>query len=258
MTMKKLILNRNILITIMSMVPFLGFSQGNAENAEEASSDSVIVLEERENVIINSLVKGRITVGIGGRFKTDLDKNFDNYSQYVLEQNDKDFFLRLNASYFVKDRQSLGIFGRYADFSSDYSYITVLGDTVYNKTSESSFRGGLFYKMHTPVFGSKRVYWISIAELGIGSGERKDNTIVKENQNVAKTDFFSTSLVLRFGFLVFPFKNFSIEGSLAAVGAGYEKQEFFLDGQEDGSSEDFFVLLTPDLFTIQFKIATYF
>jgi hypothetical protein len=258
MTMNRLIRNNSVLIAIMSLVPLLGFSQVSPENIKEAASDSVVVLEESDDVIINSLVKGRVTVGIGGRFKTDLDKNFDSYSQYVLEQKDKDFFLQLNASYFVKDRQSLGIFGRYADFDSNYAYITVLGDTVRNKTSESSFRGGFFYKMHTPVFGSQRVYWITIAELGIGSGTRTDNTIVKETQNLAKTDFFSTSFVLRFGFLVFPFKNFSIEGSLAAVGAGYEKQEFFLDGQEDGSSEDFFVLLTPDLFTIQFKIATYF
>lgn len=256
--MKSLVSNRNIFLIMMCTIPFSGYAQEKSESKEEAPSDSVIVLTEIDNVIINSLIKGRVTVGIGGRFKTDLDKNFDDYSQYVLEQKDKDFFLRLTAGYFVKDRQSVGIFGRYGDFKSDYTYVTVLGDTVHNITTESDFRGGFFYKSHTPVFGSKRVYWISMAELGFSTGTRKDNTTVRENQNLAKTDFSSTSLVLRFGFLVFPFKNFSIEGSLAAVGAGYEKQEFYLEGQPDGSSEDFFVLLTPDLFTIQFKVSTYF
>lgn len=256
--MNSLVSDRNIFLMMMFAIPFLGYAQEKSESNEEVPKDTVIVLTEIDNVIINSLTKGRVSAGIGGRFKTDLDKNFDDYSQYVLEQKDKDFFLRLTGSYFIKDRQSLGIFGRYGEFKSDYTYLTVLKDTVHNITTESGFRGGFFYKSHTPVFGAKRVYWLSVAELGFGTSTRKDNTMTNGNQNLAKTDFSSASLVLRFGFLVFPFKNFSIEGSLAAVGAGYEKQEFYLNGETNGSSEDFFVLLTPDLFTIQFKVSTYF
>jgi hypothetical protein len=102
----------------------------------------------------------------------------------------------------------------------------------------------------------------SIGYLGLNwvfaASTRNDNTRGKDNQNLSKTDYFSRSLVLKFGFLVFPHKKFSVEGSISSVGAGYEKQEFFLDERPDGSSEDLFVLLTPDLFTMQFKVSTDF
>jgi len=249
---------RFISIIFIIFIPLDSFSQ-DKKGKKNNTDNYTVELVERDSIVLKSLKKGRVTAGVGGRFKTDLNKNFDDYSQYIIEQNDKDFFLRLTASYFVKNRQSVGVFGRFSKFNSTYSYVTVLGDTINNKTDEKIIQGGIYYKSHTPIFGSKRVYWISQAEFGISSGDRNDKTIIKKDQeNNSNTESLTTSLVLRFGILVFPFKNFSIEGTLGAVGLGYEIQNFYYNGEPNGSTQDFFVLLTPELLSIQFRVTTYF
>ncbi len=238
-----------------------GFCQGDIrkDTIKSESIDTTIVLEEIDKTTtINSLKKGRFTIGLSGQLKTNKDKNYDDISQYIIDWSDRNFFLKLTSSYFIKDRKSLGVFVRYARQNLDYSYVTVIGDTISNETRERSWRGGFYFKMHTPVFGSKRVYWISIAELGIGHIKRIDKTILPLQENISEADNLGTGITVRFGFLVFPFKGFSIEGSIAALGLGYEMQKFYYNEEPNGSSDDFVVLFTPDILSIQFRISTYF
>jgi len=237
----------------------LGQDANQKTVTESVSNDSILVLEEIDkSVTIKSLKKGRITVGIAGQLKTDEDKNYDDISQYIIDWNDRNLFLKLTSSYFIKDRKSLGIFIRHGRQNLDYTYVTVIGDTISNETKERSWRGGFYYKLHSPVFGSKRVYWISIAELGIGHTTRNDKTILPYQENISETDNLNMGIVARFGFLVFPFKGFSIEGSIAALGFGYDMQNFYYNEDPNGSSNDFVVLFTPDILSIQFRITTYF
>lgn len=248
-------------IFFTSFVFIDSFCQANNQPDGPSSTlnDTVITLQEIDKkIVISSLMKGRYTIGVSGQLRTDKDKNYDNISQYILDWNDRNFFLKLTSSYFVKDRKSLGMFVRHARQNLDYSYVTVIGDTIINETTERSWSGGIYYKMHTPVFNSKRVYWLSIAELGISHTSRNDKTILPLRENLSETESWDTGLIGRFGFLVFPFKNFSIEGTIAAIGLGYDMQKFYYNEEPNGTSNDFVVLFTPDILSIQFKISTYF
>lgn len=252
---------KHVIILILLIISNYGFSQNQSEKilVEGKSGDTVLVQNVSEEFVRDELKKGIFTIGVGGRYKTNIDKNYEYFSSYVLEKKDKDLFLRLAISYFIKDKNSLGIFTSYSNFKSDYNYVTVVGDTVQNHTTESDFRGGFFFKKHNSLFDSKRIFWISQVELGISLATKMDYTyVIEKREQTSKNEILSTNLLLRFGLLLFPFKKFSIEGSLAAVGIGYESQKFYTDDQPNGSSGDFFIAFTPDFFTLQFKITSYF
>jgi hypothetical protein len=227
-------------------------------NAQE--TDTTHFGEEIAPVVTEALKKGTFTFGAGGRYRSDVDKNYDDYTTYVLEQNEKDFFIRIGLSYFIKDQNSLGIFASYADLDLSSDYITVVGDTINNKASESGIRGGVYFKNHKPLFGSKRVFFVSQAELGIGSITKNDNTLVitTDVEKASRNTSFSANLLLRMGVMVFPFPNMSIEGSIAAMGVGFKSQKFYDDGVPDGSSGDWYISFTPDFFTLGFKVTSYF
>ena len=58
--------------------------------------------------------------------------------------------------------------------------------------------------------------------------------------------------------MVFISPKMSVQATIGPVGAGYEWEDFEVDGEPDGSTSDFFIRMSPDFLNLEVSISRYF
>ena len=143
---------------------------------------------------------------------------------------------------------------------SDYNikYTTVLGDTINYSEKSNNLIYSLFHKYMYPIFGSRRVYLVTLPELsyehGISDRFRSDGLTETFSQKRSNT----ISAGFHVGILVFPFSGFSLEAKVGPLGIGYGWENFYENDITSTSAQNFFINLSPKLYMFNFIFSSYF
>jgi len=261
------------LLALMCFVLFwiqapLSYGQ-NIEAADSTQTDEVNphirlsdsqegLLLEQDEITINSLKKGTFTLGIGGFLDENRIRNQEAWSYYILDEKKSQMNIRFSASYFMSDRKAVGLSFRYIRKHNTTLYTDILGDTTLYDERENGYDMNLFYKIHNPIFGSKRVYFIMQPELAykltITNTEREYGNVLSLNE----TRKHRISAGFQVGVLLFPFEGFSLEAKLGPLGVGYSWENYLEEGDNISNSQNFFVHLVPRITSVSFVMTKYF
>lgn len=236
-----------ILLTLL----LLFFIAGNI-TAQES-----VILEE-DTSLISSLKKGRFMMGIGGNLNSHVRKNEDDYIYYTLDE--KLTFMNVKAyfGYFYKDHKAAGLGFRYSRDFIRTKYVTTLGDTVNYAERYNAYESSLFQKKLTPVFGSKRVYMVTMPELSYRIGISNRNRVDYVGETNTRVEAHTISAGIHIGFMVFPASGLSLEAKVGPLGVGYTWEGFVEDKVKHTNAQNYFVNLSPKFYMFSFVFTSYF
>lgn len=239
----------SLLILILILVLGTGIS----------SAQQVVSLTEKDSVVIASLQKGKRFFGIGGNLTADRNKNMDELIYYVLDEHDRDLHVRVKGGWFIKDRNAVGARVAFERVKLGLDYVTGLNDTIYNNDKSHRILVGIFQKYYTPVFDSRRVYFITQPEINYDyENMTRVRQISDEMPVSANTINRTLNLGIHFGFAIFPVEGLSIEGKVGPLGMGYSWETFYGEKDRTINSENFFINLAPKVDLISFTFTSYF
>ncbi len=221
-------------------------------------AQDLYLLEETEG-LIRALRKNTFSTGFGVAVKQDNAKNQDLLIYYVNDETTFNAMLRLYFAYFLRDQQALGLEFRYENDRSDLDYAGTLSASTKSNDKSNAYSAALFYKFHTPIFGSRRIYFITQPQLSyrLSFTERTyddglDPVVTTESTGHERAAGFMV------GIAIFPLADFSLEAKLGPLGVGYGWEQYTENGQPRGTTQNYFVRISPDFWTLNFSFATYF
>lgn len=216
------------------------------------------VIELEDNPFAESLKKGKMFLSVGANLFTDVTKNQDQFTSYTLDESDQQFNVKLAYGYFIKDTHPIGVGFKYVNNNFESTYETLLLDTVNYSERNNDYIINIFYGVTKPLFGSQRIYLISDPSFFFTGGNTRSERLIDGNTDYSKTVRNEIALGLNVGALFFLWPNMAAAVSVGPVGFGYKWENYFLNGEQNGSSDSFFIRMSPDLFTFQFTISRYF
>jgi len=216
------------------------------------------VIENEENPFAESLKKGKMFLSIGANLFTDNIKNQDQFTSYTLDESDQKFNIKLAYGYFIKDTHPIGIGFKYVRNNLTSTYETLLGDTVDYSERNNDYIVNVFYGVTKPLFGSQRIYFLSDPSIFFRGGNTKSDRKIDEATDFSKTVRNEIALGLNVGAMFFLWPNMAAAITIGPVGFGYSWENYYLNDEDNGGSNNFFIRMSPDLFTFQFTISNYF
>ena len=212
-----------------------------------------------DNPYEKSLKKGMMFLGLGVNLFTNNTKNQDRFVNYVLDESDRNFNLKLIYGYFIKDTHPVGVSFKYVTNELNTTYQSLLGDTILYKEISNDYIFNAYYGVTKQLFGSQRIYFIS--DPGIfftGGNTRSDRSDSDGALDDSKTIRNEVALGLNVGILFFLWPNMAVSGSVGPVGIGYQWETYYVNGEANGESSDFFIRMSPDILRLQIGISRYF
>lgn len=222
----------------------------NLFSQENKSQDSIAPVE--------GLEQGKYSFSIGVNFGQFINKNEDAYTYYILDDKNIKYNVKLGFGYNVRDMKNVGIGLRYYHDKYDIEYENVVGDTIMNSSLEKRLTTNLYYGISKPLFGSSKVFFISDPSIFLTFGSGESNREFENVNEISKSSTFAISVGLNVGLQVFLSSKMSAQMAVGPVGVGYEWESYTLNGDPNGSSENFFARMSPDIFNLEFSISRYF
>mgnify|MGYP003670949384 CR=1 FL=1 len=229
--------------------------QANLSYSQKIEKDSLRVIKDST---FYAFEKGNFFVSVSANFKTNISKNSDEFFYYIIDEDTKNYNFKIGAGYMINDRRSIAL-----AYGHSYAYINTLYETSvldtinYEEKTRSNF-ARISYGVTKPIFNSKSVFMISDPgisfERSIFDGKRFFGEEITNN----RTESSAVAMGINVGLLVLIFKKMSFNGTIGPIGAGYKVDHFYLDGKSDGTSSDFFLRMTPDIWTFRFAVTRYF
>lgn len=239
--MVKIRFSATLLIVLMSV---LLHAQGNT-----VANDSIKY---------NSLDEGNYFFSIGTNLGTNTSKNRDDFIFYTIDEKNSNFNIKLGFGHYIKDNTPIGFGFRYKNFKTDLVYENTTSDTIHYIEKENQYVSNIFYGITKSLFNSKRVFFISDPSIIFGIGNLKAERTLDESTEFSKSTKYDVAIGLNVGLMVFLWPNMSAQFNLGPIGAGYQWEDFYLNGEPNGTASDFFIRMSPDLFSFEFSISKYF
>ena len=208
--------------------------------------------------IFNALSKGKHFFGVGTNFNTSVAKNEDDFIIFILDEENTRFNIKLAFGYNIRDNHPVGIAFRHFYDKENIVYENTLRDTISSNSVRKDYITNIFYGVTKPLFNSKKVYLISDPSIFFGFGNTKTNRSLEGESEFSASYRYSVSLGLNVGILVFLSPKMAVQATIGPVGAGYEWENFELEGESNGYKSDFFVRMSPNLLNLEFSISRYF
>ena len=87
-------------------------------------------MQENQDIFFESLRQGKMFLGVGANIFTDITKNEDQVTAYVIDEKDRSFNMKLTYGYFIKDTHPIGIGFKYGTNELNSIYQNLLLDTI--------------------------------------------------------------------------------------------------------------------------------
>lgn len=202
--------------------------------------------------------EGYYAFSVGMNFGQYTSKNEDAYIYYILDEKNIKYNIKLGFSYNIKDNRAVGLSFRYVNDDYNILYENAIGDTINTNTLERYYSIGAFYAVTKPLFKSRRVNMISDPGIIFTTGSTESERTFGPITEYSETNLRSISIGLHVGIQVFLAPRLSAQASVGPVGVGYQWEDFELDGDPNGSTENFFIRMSPDVLSLEFSISRYF
>jgi len=202
--------------------------------------------------------KGYYAFSVGMNFGQYTSKNEDAFIYFILDEKNIKYNVKLGFSYNIQDNKAVGISFRLVNDDTNILYENAVGDTINTNTLERSYSVGAFYALSKPLFKSRRVNMISDPGIIFTTGSTESNRTFEGVSEQSDSNLRSISLGLHVGLQVFLAPKLSAQIAVGPVGFGYQWEEFTLDDEPNGSTENFFVRMSPDILSFEFSISRYF
>jgi hypothetical protein len=216
-------------------------------------STSVISINPSEG-----LNKGFYGLSVGMNFGQYTSKNEDAFVYFILDEENIKYNIKLGFSYNIKDNRALGVGFRFLKDDRATLYENAVGDTIKTNSDERRYVTNIYYGISKSLFGSNRVFLISDPSLFFTTGSTDSNRTIDGFSEQSDSTIKSISIGLHVGLQVFMAPKLSAQIAVGPVGLGYQWEEFELDGEPNGSTESFFVRMSPDILSFEFSISRYF
>jgi len=216
-------------------------------------STSVISINPSEG-----LNKGFYAFSVGMNFGQYTSKNEDAFIYYILDEKNIKYNIKLGFSYNIKDNRAVGVGFRFINDDTSILYENAVGDTINTNSLERRYITSIYYGISKSLFGSKRVFLISDPSLFFITGSTDSDRTIDGISEQSESNLKSISIGLHVGLQVFLAPKLSAQIAVGPVGLGYQWEEFELDGESNGSTESFFVRMSPDILSFEFSISRYF
>lgn len=207
---------------------------------------------------VEGLEQGKYSFSVGFNFGQFISKNEDAYIYYILDDQNIKYNVKLGFGYNIQDMKTIGVGFRYYYDKYDVEYENVVGDTIMSSSLDKRLTTNLYYGISKPLFGSKKVFFISDPSLFLTFGNGESTRELDDINELSESTTFAISLGLNVGIQVFLSEKMSAQMSVGPVGVGYQWESYSLDGIPNGSSENFFARMSPDIFNLEFSISRYF
>jgi len=202
--------------------------------------------------------KGYYAFSVGMNFGQYTSKNEDAFIYYILDEKNVKYNVKLGFSYNIKDNRAIGLSFRMVNDDTNILYENAIGDTINTNSLERYYSVGAFYAITKSLFKSKRVHMISDPGLVYTIGSTDATRTFEGISEQSESSLRSISIGLHVGLQVFLAPKLSTQVSVGPVGVGYQWEDFTLDGDPNGSTESFFVRMSPDILSFEFSISRYF
>ncbi len=216
-------------------------------------STSVMTINPSEG-----LNKGNIGFSVGVNFGQFTSKNEDAFIYYILDETNLKYNFKLGGFYNIRDQKNVGVGFRYYHDDTKIEYENAVGDTIKSTSLEKRYVTSVFYGISKPLFGSKRVFMVSDPSVFFTTGSTDSSRELEGISELSKSTLRSISVGLHVGLQVFLAPKMSSQVLIGPVGAGYQWENFELDGVPNGSTDSFFVRMSPDVWSFEFSITRYF
>ena len=185
-------------------------------------------------------------------------KNEDNFIYYTIDEKNIKYNVKLGFGYYINDNKTVGVGFRFINDENDITYENAVRDTINTSSHEKSYVTSVYYGISKPLFGSKRVFFISDPSLFFTTGSTEVERNLDELTEFSKSHLKSISIGLHVGIQAFIAPKLSAQFAVGPVGVGYQWEEFTLDDEPNGTAESFFIRMSPDIFNFEFSISRYF
>lgn len=202
--------------------------------------------------------KGNFIFSVGTNFNTETSKNEDRDINFIIDEQDRRFNLKIGLGYVVADNHPIILGFRYFSDKLNSTYENVVADTIGINSLERRFIINVGYGINKPIFNSKKVYLISDPSIFFGIRKNESDRTTNGNFELTESSGYSISAGLNVGLMVFISPKMSVQATIGPVGAGYEWEDFEVDGDPDGSTSDFFIRMSPDFLNLEVSISRYF
>lgn len=202
--------------------------------------------------------KGNFIFGVGTNFNTEVSKNEDRDINFIIDEQDKQFNIKIGLGYVIADDHPIVLGFRYFSDKLNSIYENVIGDTISANSLEREFIVNLGYGINKPIFNSKKVYITSDPSIFFGIRKNESDRTANDIFELTESRRYSVSAGLNVGLLVFISPKMSVQATIGPIGAGYEWEDFKVDGEPDGSTSDLFIRMSPDLLNLEVSISRYF
>ncbi len=204
------------------------------------------------------LNKGFYAFSVGMNFGQYTSKNEDAFIYYILDEKNVKYNIKLGFAYNVKDRRQIGVGFRFINDDTSIEYENAVGDTINTTSFERRYVTSIYYGISKSLFGSKRVFLISDPSVFFTTGNIESSRTIYEISELSESTLRSLSIGLHVGLQLFLAPKLSTQILVGPVGVGYQWEDFKLDGEPNGSTDSFFVRMSPDILSFEFSISRFF
>ena len=202
--------------------------------------------------------KGYYAFSVGMNVGQYTSKNEDAFIYYILDESNIKYNVKLGFSYNIQDNKAVGVSFRLVNDDTNILYENAVGDTINTNTLERYYSVGAFYALSKPLFKSKRVNMISDPGIIFSTGSTDTNRTFEGISEQSESNLKSISIGLHVGIQVFLAPKLSTQFAIGPIGVGYQWEDFTVDDLPNGSTESFFVRMSPDILSFEFSISRYF